>query len=73
MKSDIHPTYHSNAKVKCVCGNEWKTGSILSEINTGICSECHPFYTGTEKILDTQGRVERFKKRLEKSRGKARK
>jgi large subunit ribosomal protein L31 len=67
MKPDIHPQYNSSAKVKCACGNEWTTGSTLSEISTGICSKCHPFYTGTEKILDTRGRVEKFKKKLEKS------
>ena len=74
MKTDIHPKYYENAKVRCACGNnKWTTGSTLPEINTNICSKCHPFYTGTEKILDVRGRVEKFKKRLEKSRGKARK
>lgn len=67
MKPDIHPKYYPDAKVKCACGNEWTTGSTLPEISTGICSNCHPFYTGTEKILDTRGRVEKFKKKLEKS------
>lgn len=67
MKKDLHPTYHSEAKVKCACGNSWVTGSILEEISTGICSKCHPFYTGQEKILDATGRVDKFKKRLERS------
>ena len=67
MKTGIHPTYYPNAKVKCACGNQWTAGSTLPEISTGICSKCHPFYTGTEKILDTRGRVEKFKKKLEKS------
>lgn len=67
MKQSIHPQYYPNANVKCACGNTWKTGSTIQEISTGICSKCHPFYTGTEKILDTRGRVEKFKKRLEKS------
>lgn len=67
MKENTHPTYHPKAKVKCACGNEWTTGSTLPDIHTGICAKCHPFYTGTEKILDTRGRVDRFKKRLEKS------
>ncbi|HEY4474568.1 MAG TPA: 50S ribosomal protein L31 [Candidatus Paceibacterota bacterium] len=67
MKQDIHPTYYPNAKVKCACGNTWTTGSTMPEVNTGICFACHPFYTGTEKILDTRGRVEKFKKRLEKT------
>ncbi|HZZ99673.1 MAG TPA: 50S ribosomal protein L31 [Candidatus Paceibacterota bacterium] len=67
MKEGIHPQYYPNAKVKCACGNEWTTGSTLPEINTSICSNCHPFYTGQEKIVDTRGRVEKFKKRLEKA------
>ena len=71
MKTDIHPQYYTDTKVKCACGNAWTTGSTLPEINTGICSACHPFYTGTEKILDTRGRVEKFKKRLEKTASKA--
>ena len=64
---NIHPTYYPNAKVKCVCGNTWTVGSTMAEINTSICSKCHPFYTGTEKIVDTRGRVDRFKKQLEKT------
>ncbi len=67
MKQNIHSQYYPNAKIKCACGNEWTTGSTLPEIDTGICSKCHPFYTGQEKILDTRGRVEKFKKRLEKA------
>ncbi|OGN34512.1 MAG: 50S ribosomal protein L31 [Candidatus Yanofskybacteria bacterium RIFCSPLOWO2_02_FULL_47_9b] len=67
MKPTIHPQYYSKAKVKCVCGHEWTVGSTSPEINTSICSKCHPFYTGTEKIVDTRGRVDRFKKQLEKT------
>jgi large subunit ribosomal protein L31 len=67
MKTDIHPKYYENAKARCACGNKWTTSSTISEIHTGICAKCHPFYTGQEKILDTMGRVERFKKRLERS------
>jgi large subunit ribosomal protein L31 len=67
MKSDIHPKYYPEAKVKCVCGNHWTVGSTLPEVNVSICSKCHPFYTGTEKIVDTRGRVDRYKKQLEKS------
>lgn len=67
MKQDIHPQYYPEAKFKCVCGNHWTGGSTMPEVNTGICSKCHPFYTGQEKILDTRGRVEKFKKRLEKT------
>jgi large subunit ribosomal protein L31 len=71
MQTEIHPKYYPEAKVKCACGNSWTTGSIKPELQVAICSNCHPFYTGTEKILDTRGRVEKFKKRLEKSTEKA--
>ncbi len=67
MKKDLHPQYHPSAKVQCVCGNKWTVGSTMAELNTSICSKCHPFYTGTEKIVDTRGRVDKFKKRLERS------
>lgn len=63
MKKDIHPAYHQGAKVSCSCGSKFAVGSTLPEINVEICSSCHPFYTGEKKILDTGGRVERFKKR----------
>ena len=66
MKADIHPKYFE-ATVKCACGNQWKTGATMPEINVEICSDCHPFYTGKEKILDTRGRVDRLKKRMTKS------
>lgn len=66
MKTDIHPQYFATAKIKCACGNSWTTGSTKPELSVPICSNCHPFYTGTEKLLDTRGRVEKFKKRLEK-------
>lgn len=71
MKSDIHPKYFPKASVKCACGHKWNTGSTMEEINLGICSNCHPFYTGQEKIVDTRGRVDKFKKRLEKTAAKA--
>ena len=67
MKQEIHPQYYPDAKVKCACGNSWKTGSTVAEISVEICSNCHPFYTGKEKMLDTRGRVEKFKKRMSKS------
>lgn len=63
MKKDIHPKYNSAAKVVCACGNTFTVGSTLPEINVEICSKCHPFYSGNEKVLDTAGRVDRFKKR----------
>ena len=66
MRKEIHPKYYE-ATVKCACGNTWKTGSTLPEISVEICSNCHPFYTGKEKLLDTRGRVEKFKKRMSKS------
>ena len=63
MKKGIHPEYHSDANVSCACGAKFNVGSTLPKIDVEICSQCHPFYTGEEKLLDTGGRVERFKKR----------
>lgn len=63
MKKDIHPKYTNNSKVTCACGAVFLVGSTLDEINVEICSQCHPFYTGNDKVLDTAGRVDRFKKR----------
>lgn len=63
MKAEIHPTYYNDAQVVCVCGNTFTTGSTLKEIKIDICSECHPFYTGKQKLVDTEGRVEKFKKK----------
>ena len=67
MKKEIHPEYYPKAKIKCICGNIFTIGSTKHEINVEICSKCHPFYTGKDKIIDTAGRVERFKKRLAKT------
>jgi large subunit ribosomal protein L31 len=66
MKKDIHPKYYSNAKVKCACGNTFEVGATIPEFEIEICSACHPFYTGKEKIIDTAGRVDKFKKRAQK-------
>ena len=66
MKKNIHPKYYPNAKVICTCGNTFTVGSTKEYIEVEICSRCHPFYTGKEKIVDTMGRVEKFKKRLAK-------
>jgi large subunit ribosomal protein L31 len=66
MKKGIHPEYHE-ATVKCVCGNEFKTRSTLKQINVEICSACHPFFTGQQKLIDSAGRVERYMKRYAKS------
>jgi large subunit ribosomal protein L31 len=60
MKKEIHPEYHK-ALVHCACGHEFETGSTLEEIKVEICSQCHPFFTGKHKLIDTAGRVERFK------------
>jgi len=67
MKTNIHPIYYNTAKVRCACGKTWETGSTKAELETKICSACHPFFSGKEKIVDTRGRVEKFKKRQEKS------
>jgi len=63
MKNKIHPKYYDNAKVICLCGNTFTTGSTKPEIRVEMCGNCHPFYTGTQRIVDTMGKVERFKKR----------
>jgi len=63
MKAKIHPKYYDNAKVTCLCGNNFTVGSTMPEIRVEICGKCHPFYTGKQRIVDTMGRVERFKKR----------
>lgn len=62
MKEGIHPEYYRTV-VKCACGNEFETGSTIKEINIEICSKCHPFYTGKQKLVDSAGRVERFRKK----------
>lgn len=63
MKTDIHPTYFPQAKVTCACGNTFTVGSTKESLEVEICSNCHPFYTGNDKIMDTAGRVEKFKAR----------
>ena len=66
MQKEIHPAYFANAKVTCACGNAFTVGSTKEKIEVEICSACHPFFTGTEKILDAAGRVGRFKTRQAK-------
>jgi len=66
MKKDIHPKYFEKAQVVCACGNTFTIGSTKEHIEVEICSKCHPFYSGKEKIIDALGRVEKFKKRLAK-------
>jgi large subunit ribosomal protein L31 len=67
MKKDIHPQYYPKAKVHCACGNVFTVGSTKPEIQIEICSVCHPFYTGKEKLIDMAGRVEKFKARKAKA------
>jgi large subunit ribosomal protein L31 len=66
MKKDIHPKYYPNAQVICSCGNTWTTGSTKEAIRTDVCSQCHPFFTGEQRIVDTAGQVDRFMKRLDR-------
>jgi len=67
MKDQIHPNYFQSAVVTCVCGNTFVTGSTQQSLRTEVCSRCHPFYTGQQRIVDTGGQVERFMKRAAKS------
>jgi len=64
MKKDIHPKYNDKAKVICACGNSFTVGSTLDEIKTELCSACHPFYTGKQKLVDTARRVEKFQAKI---------
>ncbi|MFC2040782.1 50S ribosomal protein L31 [Chloroflexota bacterium] len=63
MKDKIHPKYYNDAQVVCACGNSFTTGSTRKMMKVEMCSKCHPFYTGERRMMDTQGRVERFKRR----------
>jgi large subunit ribosomal protein L31 len=65
MKENIHPTFYMDAQVICACGNTWTTGSTQKVIHTDVCSKCHPFYTGEQRIVDTEGQVDRFYKKLQ--------
>lgn len=64
MKADIHPQYFPKAIMKCACGHTWTGGATVPEIDVEICSNCHPFYTGKQNLVDTAGRVDKFKQRL---------
>ena len=64
MKPDIHPEYYPEAKVVCSCGHTYTTGSTRPKLRVEICSQCHPFFTGERRIVDTEGRVERLKRRF---------
>ena len=70
MKKDIHPKYDVST-VTCACGNTFKTRSTIGDIQLEICSECHPFFTGKQKLVDTAGRVEQFRRKYEKFQKKA--
>jgi large subunit ribosomal protein L31 len=65
MKEKIHPKYFENARVICACGNTWTTGSTREVIHTDVCYKCHPFFTGEQRIVDTEGQVDRFYRKLE--------
>ena len=67
MKKDIHPKYYEKAHVKCACGNAFIVGATREKIEVDICAKCHPFFTGEEKLIDTAGRVEKFKARTAKA------
>jgi len=67
MKKDIHPKYFEKAEVACACGAKFSVGSAVEKMNVEICSQCHPFYTGKTKIVDTAGRVQKFEARLKKT------
>lgn len=64
MKSDIHPPYYDKVTVSCACGNSFVTGATVETLAVEICARCHPFYTGKQKLIDTAGRVDRFRQRL---------
>lgn len=66
MKAGIHPKWYPEARVTCACGNTWTVGAAVPELRTDVCSNCHPFFTGEQRIVDTEGQVDRFIKRLEK-------
>ena len=67
MKKDIHPKYNKKATITCACGAKFNVGSSVDKMEIEICSRCHPFYTGQKKLVDTAGRVQKFKNRLEKT------
>jgi large subunit ribosomal protein L31 len=73
MKTEIHPKYFTDAKITCACGAIFSIAGTKDDVHVEICSQCHPFYTGNEKVLDTAGRVDKFKKRKALSATKAKK
>ncbi len=73
MKADIHPTYYPNATFTCACGAVFTMGSTKEKVTVEICSKCHPFYTGAEKVLDAAGRVDKFNTRKSQAKAPAKK
>ncbi len=71
MKANIHPEWNADAKVVCACGNTFTVGSTVPSIRVELCALCHPFYTGTQKLVDTQGQVEKFTQRTNNAQAKA--
>lgn len=71
MKSGVHPAYFPESKVSCSCGNSWLAGSTKADIKVELCSKCHPFFTGEQRIVDTEGRVERLRRRYSLAEKKA--
>lgn len=71
MKDGIHPEYYVDATVTCVCGNTFKTGSTQKELRVDICSACHPYFTGKQKLIDTEGRIDRFRRKYAGNTAKA--
>jgi len=70
MKENIHPTYYNEVVAKCACGESFVTGSTKKAIHVEICSKCHPFFTGKQKLVDTGGRIEKFRKKFGMAEGK---
>ncbi len=71
MKADIHPAYFTDAKIVCACGNTMQVGSTVKEIHVELCSKCHPFYTGKQKLIDTSRRIEKFAEKAKAKEDKA--
>ncbi|NCN87667.1 MAG: 50S ribosomal protein L31 [Candidatus Pacebacteria bacterium] len=70
MKKNLHPNWNNNATITCACGESFTTGSMSESIELDICSKCHPFFTGEERFVDTQGRVDKFLKKMEAAKAK---
>lgn len=71
MKEKIHPKFYPDAKISCLCGNTFVAGSTKPQLKVEVCSKCHPYFTGAQRLMDVEGRVERFMKRYGKGKGKS--